>query len=76
VTIDTEGILHAAQAYPALRISSARAAEIAAEIADFEQACDEAVRRFGHGDADAFVAELLRLGAPAKPSPAGQTDPR
>jgi hypothetical protein len=67
VTIDRETVLQAAREYPALAMSAARAAEIAAEIADLERACDEAVQRFGRGDADAFAAELLRHSRPDIP---------
>ena len=64
MTLDHESVLQAAREFPALAISSARAAEIAAELADLERACDEAMQRYGRGDADAFVAELLRHAQP------------
>jgi len=64
VSVDWEEVLQAAREYPALAISAARAAEIAAEIADLERACDEAMLRFGGMDADGFVAELLRHSQP------------
>ena len=64
MSIDTENILAAVTEHPALRISAARAAEIAAEIAALELACDQAVLRFGGGNADGFAAELLRHSRP------------
>jgi len=64
VSIDGDTVLQAAREFPALAISAPRAAEIAAEIADLERACDEAVQRFGRGDAGGFVAELLRHSQP------------
>lgn len=57
-------ILDAAHGYPALDISAARAAEIAAEVADLERACTEAAARFAPVDFDtsshAFIEALRR----------------
>ena len=64
MTIAIRRILDAAREYPALDISAARAAEIAAEIADLERACTEAVARFAPVDfdtsSDAFINALRR----------------
>ena len=64
MTIDIRRILEEARAYPALDISAARAAEIAAEVADLERACTEAVARFAPVDfdtsSDAFINALRR----------------
>lgn len=64
MTIDIRRILEEAREYPALDISAARAAEIAAEVADLERACAEGTARFAPVDSDtssdAFIDALRR----------------